>query len=582
MNAYIERTCTEVGNEKEVSLSDYRDSDAYVLLGGPGSGKTRSFEEEAKRTKGGKYVPAHDLVELSPRKAWRNKVLFIDGLDELRASSPTPEPLGRIRARLDELGKPRFRLSCRDADWYGTVDAGDLTKVSRDGRITELKLAHLSDAEVREFLRALNIPDADAFAARARDEGNATLLRNPLSLALLVRAMKDAKPKSRKEAFEAACRSLLREHNPRHARGCQHQSFSLDDRLDAAGELCAVALLAGKRGYCVDAGKEAGRDWIAVEDAPVRRDLLDSALRTRLFDSIDGRFAPTHHHIAEFLAGRHLAGRVAADLPIGRAMALMTGFDGGVVAALRGVWAWFAAHCSLDRGALINKDPVGTVLYGDVKQFSVADKQRLLDGVRRRSGELMDLPRDAWRSPRWADVATDDAAHLIWDAFSKAPHSEESQWVALLLVDTPERHMFTDLRALLLSVIRDEGLWDGTRHKALRWLIRQFEDAPTLEKDLIGLLSAIEEGQLTDGEDEMTGCLLCELYPHRLSLADAKRFFHAPGNPMFFGGYHRFWTTVVVEKAAQSNSAEAEQLRVEFDRLHKQAISEDRGIVPWP
>lgn len=582
MNAYVERTCTEVGNEKEVSLSDYRDSDAYVLLGGPGSGKTRSFEEEAKRTKGGKYVAAHDFVELRPRKAWRNKVLFIDGLDELRASSPAAEPLGRIRARLDALGKPRFRLSCRDADWYGTADAGDLTKVSTDGRITELKLAHLSDAEVREFLRALDVRDPNEFAERAQEEGNATLLGNPLSLALLVRAMKGAKPRSRKEAFDASCRSLLREHNSRHAHSPGRQSFSVDAQVDAAGHLCAVALLAGRRGYCVDTGTEADEHWIAVEDAPVSGDLLDSVLRTRLFEAVDGRFAPMHHHIAEFLAGRHLAGRVAADLPIGRAMALMTGFDGGVVAALRGVWAWFAAHCSVDRGALINKDPVGTVLYGDVKQFSVADKQRLLDGVRRRSGELMDLPRDAWRSPRWADIATDDAAHLIWDAFSKAPHSEEGQWVALLLADTPERHLFTDLRPLLLSVIRDEGLWDSTRHKALRWLIRQFEDAPTMEQDLIGLLSAIEEGQLTDGEDEMTGRLLCELYPHRLSLADAKRFFHAPRNPMFFGGYHHFWTTVVVEKAAPSNSAEAEQLRVKFDRLHKQAISEDRGIVPWP
>lgn len=574
MNAYVERTCTEVGNEKEVSLSDYRDSDAYVLLGGPGSGKTRSFKEEAWQTKDGEYVSAHDFVELCAQNEWRNKVLFVDGLDELRASSPSPEPLGRIRARLDALGKPRFRLSCRDADWYGTVDAGDLTKVSRDGCVTELKLNPLSDDQVGEFLETLKVPDARAFTNRAREDGNAPLLRNPLSLTLLVRAAASFQPVSRKEAFEAACRSLLREDNSRHARSRQRQSFSLDDQLDAAGHLCAVALLAGKRGYCVDAG-EAGKHWIAVEDAPVRRDLLDSVLRTRLFGSDDGRFAPMHHHIAEFLAGRHLAGRVAADLPIGRAMALMTGFDGGVVAALRGVWAWFAAHCTVDRGALIDGDPLGTVLYGDVKQFSVADKQRLLDGVRRRSGELTDLPRDVWRSPRWADVATDDAAHLIWDAFSKAPHSEEGQWVALLLADTPERHLFTDLRPLLLSVIRDERLWDGTRHKALRWLIRQFGDAPTLEKDLIGLLSAIEEGQLSDSEDEMTGRLLCELYPHRLSLADAKRFFHAPKNPDLLGYYQHFWITVALEKAVESDSAEAVRLYVEFRRLTNEATSED-------
>ena len=115
MNAYVERTCTE-GRKENARLSDYRGTDAHVLLGGPGSGKTRTFQEE-EQTAGGLYVPAHDFVELTPRDELRDRVLFIDGLDELRARSPSPEPLGQVRTRLDELGKPRFRLSCRKAEF---------------------------------------------------------------------------------------------------------------------------------------------------------------------------------------------------------------------------------------------------------------------------------------------------------------------------------------------------------------------------------------------------------------------------------------------------------------------------------
>lgn len=579
MKHYIERTCTEVGRNKCVRLSTCRETDAYVLLGGPGAGKTRSFQEEARQTKGGLYLPAHDFVELSPQSAWRDSTIFIDGLDELRASSPSPEPLGRIRARLDELGRPRFRLSCRDMDWSDTLDAGDLVKVSSDGLIKVLKLTPLSDSEVGEFLGALG-QAPDAFTDRAQEDGNAPLLRNPLSLKLLVRAVAGGqRPPSRKQTFEASCQSLLGEHNERHAHARRNEAFALDERLDAAEQLCAGALLAGKRGYVV-AGTEAGAHWIAIEDMPAAdRGLFDAVLRTRLFESpADGHFAPLHHHIAEFLAGKHLAKRVACGLSTHRATALMTGFDGGVVTPLRGVWAWFAAHSNVARADLIDRDPLGTVLYGDVKQFSVADKERLIDRVCQRSQEVRHLPLDHWHSPRWADLATADAEDLIRGVFSTAPRSERHQRLALALTDAPDRRTFPRLRSLLLSVIRKEGLWDDTRLTALRHLTSQFRDAPTFADDLDGLLKAIVAGELADHDDELTGRLLCQLYPHRWSLADAKRCLHAPQQGALFGYYRHFWTTVVRDNAVEADKEKAAELVAEFERLADKVAGE-REII---
>ena len=576
MNTYIERTCTEVGdeNEREVSLADFRGRDAYVLLGGPGGGKTRSFEEEWQRTEDGLYVKAHDFVDLSRPNEWRGKTLFIDGLDELRASSPSPEPLGLIRAKLDKLGRPRFRLSCRDANWSSALDADDLAKVSRDGRVAKLKLAPLSDSEVGKFLAALNVDEA-AFADRARD---APSPRDPLILEHLVRAVKGGQqPRSRKEVFEASCRYFLREHNPRHARSRENEPFGVEEQLDAAAQLCAVALLSGKRGY-VRSPAESDAHWITIGEVPGNQDLFNAVLRTRLFEVADDRFAPPHHHIAEFLAGRHLAKRVLAKrvedrLPHSRAVALMTGFDGGVVAALRGVWAWFAAHCAVARAELIDRDPLGTVLFGDVKQFPTIDTKRLLDRLRHSSEELDDLPIDHWYSPRWADVAAEGPTDLIWDVFSKAPNSKGGQCIAQLLVSAAEHWKFPDLRQLLLSIVRNDRLRAGTRTTALRSLISRFGCSPKPDNDLDSLLREIGARQLADHGDDLTGLLLCELYPHRVSLADAKSFLHTPKRPDFIGSYQIFWTNVVQERAHQSDRDEALSLAMKFNRLAQRTFS---------
>ncbi|MCY4597210.1 MAG: hypothetical protein OXC19_20710, partial [Bryobacterales bacterium] len=137
----VRRTCTELpesdsGNsETPRPLAELRGIGAYVLLGGPGAGKTTSFERESKATDGA-LVSARDFVTLRTRPAWQGRTLFIDGLDEIRAVSAEPRhPLDRIRTRLDELGRPEFRISCRDMDWLGANDWKRLKAVSPSGTV---------------------------------------------------------------------------------------------------------------------------------------------------------------------------------------------------------------------------------------------------------------------------------------------------------------------------------------------------------------------------------------------------------------------------------------------------------------
>ena len=110
-------------------------------------------------------------------------------------------------------------------------------------------------------------------------------------------------------------------------------------------------------------------------------EVLRSALATKLFKGAsNNRVAPVHRHIAEFLGARHLAGVIKNELPARRIVSLIAGEDGTVVTEMRGLSAWLAAHTRKDaRADLIERDPIGVGLYGDIREFSTDEKRALLE-----------------------------------------------------------------------------------------------------------------------------------------------------------------------------------------------------------
>jgi hypothetical protein len=109
-----------------------------------------------------------------------------------------------------------------------------------------------------------------------------------------------------------------------------------------------------------------------------------AALHTRLFRSSgQGEFIPVHRTVAEYLGARYLMSRINTGLPGLRVLALMQGEDGGIVPELRGLHAWLAAMASGElRRSLIERDPLGVVLNGDVRQFNRDEKLQVLKALR--------------------------------------------------------------------------------------------------------------------------------------------------------------------------------------------------------
>ena len=320
----VPRTCTEVSaenadqhREKEPRpLEAFRDVPAYVLLGDPGAGKTTAFETEYKALgEKAHLITARDFLTFEPQShpEWRDKTLFIDGLDEIRVgANDARTPFDQIRGRLDALGKPRFRLSCREADWLGANDQKHLESVSSDSKVTVLRLNPLADSDIANILNARpDIGDAQEFIALAQEQRVDGLMKNPQTLKMLadVVAQGGGWPRSRKETFEMACDQMVREHNEEHqAAQASNSPPAPAQLLNAAGRLCAVQLISGEAGYTLRG--QAKEEYPTLDQCEYdNSEVLRSALATKLFKGVsNNRFTPVHRHIAEFLGARHLAG----------------------------------------------------------------------------------------------------------------------------------------------------------------------------------------------------------------------------------------------------------------------------------
>ena len=565
----VDRTCSRVRetgvprkpNQEANSLESYRACNAYVLLGPPGAGKSTTFKQERCETEGGHYVSARDFCVLEKWDQWEGKTLFIDGLDEVRCGTRDKRvPFDRIRANLVRLGNPRFRLSCREADWFGLNDARHLRSVTKNGRIDVLRINPLTEDDIREILhRHLSDIDPDDFLKHAKTAGLFELLLNPQTLEMLIEEVGSGSswPKNRTETFDMACRTLVTEHNEEHGLGTRISSLS--EGINTAGRLCAVLLLSGNHGYARQPNESDGlipTNRVAVEGESEK---YDRVLGSKLFKHAQSdTFEPVHHHVAEFLAGKYLSSRISDGLPLGRVLALGEYDDGSIVPEVRGLFAWLAAWCPSARREIISRDPIGTVLYGDVKNFSLEEKTQIFDGIRSIALTNPKILNTFARDSRSGDLATDQTVQLFQDALSIPSPDEHLQWYAWCLVSAL-RHgtLHPDLIGTLWNLVRNSHWYPDIRVAALELLPLESVENSDVSSKLKGLLQEIQKGTVEDSDDELRGHLLDRLYGTELLLSEALDFLEEQRVPNLHGAYQDFWlnldfTKVSFDEVAQS------------------------------
>jgi hypothetical protein len=542
----VRRTCTrKSGNADEQGshpLESYRHLSAYVLLGDPGSGKTEAFKWEAEES-GGEYIKARDFATFEPGVEYQDKTLFIDALDEMRANgNDGRSPLDHIRKHLERIGRPRFRLSCREADWLGESDSAALMRVSPNGEVVALHLDSLIDNDIVEILRhKTTVPDPGVFVRKADEHRLGELLHNPQTLILLVKAVGGNEwPQNRMEIYGMACRQLVGEENPEHRHAKREKHPPPDMLLDAAGYLCAIHLLSGIAGFALDEDATDNQHYNWKELTAGELPLL-AALKTNLFqrDGEEQRI-PVHRSVAEYLGARYLSALVEnRGLPFGRVLALMTGEDGGVVPDLRGLMAWLSVHCHTGRSVLIERDPLGVVLYGDVRNFPVAEKQLVLAALKNEAQHYPWFRSDDWSSPPFGALGTMDMLPAFLDILS-SPSREEADQALLDCVLDAIRHgepMYA-LSHSLETVVRDVSYWPVIRKNAVQALTHI---TPNNSSSSLKLAKDIREGTVEDRDDEILGAFLRKLYPSFISPAQILDYLHPPKNHSLIGSYFMFW-----------------------------------------
>ena len=543
----VERTCTKIipSSQEPVRcpLAEYRMQSAYVLLGDPGAGKTKTFEQEATKS-GGKYIKARDFATFEPSAEFQNEIWFIDGLDEMRAGGDDGRtPLDQIRRHLEKLGRPHFRLSCREADWLGASDAEALERVSKDGKIVALHLDPLTEQDIGEILRNnASISDAEGFVGQARHHGLGELLRNPQTLNLLVQAVGNKQwPQNRREVYEMACQQLVRESNREHRQGKRDKLIPDGTLLDAAAYLCAVQLLSGLAGYARD-DDAINSSYTGLQGFANPTDLpLIAALKTNLFQG-DGedRLIPIHRSVAEYLGARYIANAIKnRSLPISRVLALITGDDGGVVTDLRGLSAWLSVHCPIGRALLTERDPLGVVLYGDVKHFPPDDKKRILDAMHGEARRYPWFRSDDWSSPPFGALGTIDMAPAFKQILASYSREDADQALLDCVLDAI-RHgePMPMLAESLNNVARDASYWPRIRKNALEALVCV---APDNTFQLLKFAKDIQAGAVEDRDDELLGTLLRQLYPNIISPERILEYLHPQKARDLLGAYFMFW-----------------------------------------
>ena len=231
----------------------------------------------------------------------------------------------------------------------------------------------------------------------------------------------------------------------------------------------------------------------------------------------------------------------------------MTGEDGLVVTELRGLSAWLAALSKTSRATLIDLDPTGVGLYGDIRSFSPEDRLRLLDSLSSHVSRLDPFTA----APAFAGLADLGTSSAIKEVLIEPDRSSERQsFVVFLSLILANGHPMEEFSATLLDIVRDDSWRLDVRQSALVAFVNCCSDHRDRTRELCEILASIRDGQLRDSNDELLGTVLAQLYPQDLPPSQIWDYLHMNGDQRVVGSYRVFWRTLLNIKSSDDEAAE--------------------------
>ena len=109
------------------------------------------------------------------------------------------------------------------------------------------------------------------------------------------------------------------------------------------------------------------------------------------------------------------------------------------------------------------------------------------------------------------------------------------------------------LSRILLDIVRDDTWSPGINTLALNAFIHCGQDKTSKLK---ALLADIQNGSVSDPDNELLGTLLYHLYPRELPPTEVWNYLSEKRNPDLIGKHCRFWDTGLIEKSSDEQVAE--------------------------
>jgi hypothetical protein len=206
------------------------------------------------------------------------------------------------------------------------------------------------------------------------------------------------------------------------------------------------------------------------------------------------------------------------------------------------------------RSAIIDRDPLGVVLYGDVQDFNPQDKRRVLDGLQREAARYPWFRSAHWTASPFGALATPDMEEEFRNILTEPDRSETHQALADCVLDAMAHGTrFTSLNDTLLNIIRDATWWPGVRRTALEVIQRNDENKEGGNSRLKTLIEEIRNGTVVDPDDDLMGYLLTDLYPRTVTAAEVLEYLHAPKRRNYIGRYLMFWDHQLLDRSSDSD-----------------------------
>jgi len=544
-------------------------------------GKSAELQQEAKRIKNSTFLTARHFLSynIENYSQWRVGPLFIDGLDEVRATEQKTI-LHEIAFRLKSLGNPEFRLSCRSVSWLDINVWKEFDALVKSDSVQILKLNPLDDPDIHLMITEHGFQATD-FISQAYQHELDPFLKNPLLLKLLLKCVKIGLwPSTLTEIFEIACTEIVKENSYQ-----ENESSSAlpseDGILTAAGQLATLLLISNKTGWALENSENI--EVASLKDVEAHDPTaLNIAIHSGLFNGNHQCRIPFHQLVAEYLSANYLYKRIQKGLNAKLVLDLLIGNKSAPVADLKGLLAWFATLNPDLQSVLCFADPVAVIYYGKLNRINQDNQQDLLSHL----AELIDPNHDQFNE-FILGVISDDLDDLLISSLMNAPRFLQNKQLLMYTLLKNISRLPIDSRMdpkisldgqtkinhkNLLRIIYDTSWESKVRCEgvhALNFVLSH----PSDRYDILGsLILDLKNHVLRDEGYQLLGTMLGLLYPNELEPHEVWDYLDdwtIVGRSTI---YHNFWKNIL----ENSDSVQSRKL---LYSLCKQASEVTRKLM---